>query len=316
MDLSIALPTSGSWATPDNVLDIARSAEQSGCRGLWTFHRVLYPVGSEMPAVYRSVLDPLVVLGFAASATQTVRLGVAVVNGPFFAPAVLAKQLTSIDVLSGGRLDAGIGLGWNPDEYAAAGLPMERRGRRFDEWLDCLDALLTQDPVSFRGKYYVVPSAHVLPRPVQSPRPPILIGGSTEAAYRRAGVRGDGWIASSRASLPDISLAINVARDAAEQAGKPRDGVRCVVRGVTMLRDKAVDDADRRLLHGSIDQVREDLGKFEQAGVDELFFDLNFDSDEVGNPDADPVAAMQKAHTILEHCLTPAASKGTGHAPA
>jgi probable F420-dependent oxidoreductase len=303
MDLSIALPTSGSWATPANVATIAREAEARGCHGLWTFQRVLYPVGSEMPSVYLSVLDPLVALGYAAALTTRPVLGLAVVNGPFFAPAVLAKQLTTIDVLSNGRLVAGLGLGWNPDEYATVGLPTERRGRRFDEWLDCLNALMSDERVEFEGTYYRVPSAIVLPRPVQRPRPPVLIGGSTDAAYRRAGVRGDGWIASSRASLDDIAHAMATMREAAAKAGRSPDALRSVVRGVTILRDRPVEGSDRRLLHGSIDQITDDLVAFERVGVDELFFDLNFDSDEVGNLDADAEASMQKARTILAHCL-------------
>jgi probable F420-dependent oxidoreductase len=273
MDLSFALPTSGSWAIPTNIAAITRAAEERGCRGLWTFQRLIYPTGGDLPPVYRSVLDPLVTLGFAASVTSRARLGLAVVNGPFFAPAVLAKQLASLDVLSGGRLDAGLGLGWLPDEYAAAGVPMQRRGRRFDEWLDCVNALLTQDEVSFTGEFYLVPLSHVAPRPVQQPRPPLLIGGSSELAYGRAASRGDGWISSSPASLNDISVAVTAVRDAAERAGRSRSSVRCVVRGVTRLRDAPIDDVDRRPLSGTLEQIGADVESFAEVGVDELFFD-------------------------------------------
>ena len=100
---------------------------------------------------------PVVALGFAAAITSRARLGLAVVNGPFYAPVALAKQFATLDVLSAGRLDAGIGLGWAHEEYAAAGVPMERRGARFDEWLDCLDALLTSEEVEFSGEFYEVP---------------------------------------------------------------------------------------------------------------------------------------------------------------
>lgn len=299
MELSIALPTSGSWATPENITTIAQAAERAGCRGIWTFQRVLYPVDTDMPAVYRSVLDPLVCLGFAAAATERVRLGVAVVNGPFYAPSVLAKLLSTVDVLSGGRLDAGIGLGWHPAEYASVGVPMEQRGRRFDEFLDCLHALMTDDPVSFAGEFYTVPDSHVLPRPVQQPRPPIYIGGSSQAAYRRAGARGNGFVSSSRASLADVRGAMDVVRSAADAAGKPSP--RCVVRGVTRLRDEPVATSDRALLHGTLAQVRGDIDVFAESGVvDEVFLDLNFDSDQVGNPDADPRRAMDKALAVLE----------------
>jgi alkanesulfonate monooxygenase SsuD/methylene tetrahydromethanopterin reductase-like flavin-dependent oxidoreductase (luciferase family) len=205
-------------------------------------------------------------------------------------------------VLSNGRLDAGIGLGWSADEYAAAGVPMERRGRRFDEWLDCLDVLLREDPVSFEGEHYRVPRSHVGPRPVQRPRPPVLLGGSAERALRRAGAKGDGWISSSRATLDDIRAGVGIVRDAAEQAGKRRDAVRCAVRGVTVVSDAPRDGADGAPLQGSVDQIRDDLGRFAELGVDEVFLDLNFDSDEVGNPEADPGRAMAKASAVLDAC--------------
>jgi probable F420-dependent oxidoreductase len=299
VELSIALPTSGSWATPENLTTLAREAEAAGCRGVWTFQRVLYPTGTDMPAVYRSVLDPLAALAYVAATTERVRLGVAVVNGPFYAPPVLAKLVAAVDVLSDGRLDLGLGLGWHPDEFAAVGVPMEKRGRRFDEFLDCLDALLTDDPVEFRGEYYSVPSATVLPRPVQQPRPPIYIGGSSAAAYRRAGSRGDGFVSSSRASVADVTAAMEVVRAAAEEAGRPAP--RCVVRGVTRVRDTAVSGPERGLLHGTIEQIAEDLAVYRDSGVvDEVFLDLNFDSDEVGNPDADPNRSVDRARAVLE----------------
>ena len=302
MDIGFALPVSGSWATPANVATVARAADERGYRTLWTFQRVLYPTAFALPAVYRSVLDPVVVLGFAAAVTTRARLGLAVVNGPFYAPAVLAKQLTAVDVLSDGRLEAGIGLGWSEDEYAAAGVPMARRGRRFDEWLDCLHALLTEDPVSFEGERYRVPLSHVGPRPVQQPRPPILIGGSAERALRRAGSTGDGWVSSSRATVDDIRAGVAVVRDAAEAAGKRRDAVRCVVRGVTVLHDIPGGGDDRLPLQGTAAQIRDDLGRYAELGVDEVFLDLNFDSDGVGNPAADPDRALDKARTVLDAC--------------
>lgn len=298
MDLGFGLPVSGSWATPANVADIARTADRLGYRGVWTFQRVLVGVEQRLPSWYQSVLDPMVTLGYAAAVTTRVRLGIAVVNGPFYAPAVLAKQLAGLDVLSGGRLDAGIGLGWSAEEYAAVGAPMTARGRRFDEWLDCLHALLTEDPASFAGEFYRVPPAHLAPRPVQRPRPPVLIGGGAPPALRRA-ARFDGWISSSRAGLDEVRSAVGAVRSAAEQFGKSPDAVRCVVRGVTVLREAGVTDPARRPLHGSVDQIRGDLARYAECGVNEVFLDLNFDA-VVGSPDADPVAAMDAAHALLD----------------
>ena len=297
MRLGFGLPVSGAWATPDNVAHVARDAERHGFCGLWTFQRWL--AGPNLDGVYQSVLDPVVALGFAAAITSRARLGLAVVNGPFYAPVALAKQLAALDVLSAGRLDAGIGLGWSAEEYAAAGVPMENRGARFDEWLDCVNALLTGEDVEFAGEFYQVPSSHIAPPPVQFPRPPLLIGGSSPAALRRAGVRGDGWISSSRASVDEVRAASVAVRHAAAEAGKDPSLIRCVVRGVVQLRDAAVDGADRRPLTGTLEQLHDDLGTYASLGVDEVFLDLNFDSEQVGNPTADPALALAIADRLM-----------------
>ncbi|MCW2530113.1 MAG: luciferase-like protein [Pseudonocardiales bacterium] len=302
MDLGFALPTSGAWATPSNNAEIAQACDRHGYRTLWTFQRLLFPVSDDISPVYRSVLDPLIALGFAAATTTRIRLGLAVVNGLFYAPAVLAKQLVTLDVLSGGRLDAGIGLGWSADEYEATGVSRAGRGRRFEEWLYCLDALMSQDPVAFDGEFYSVPPSRVGPMPVQKPRPPVFLGGGAEPALRRAGARADGWISSSRASLEEIRAGVILVRDASEEAGKERGDVRCIVRGVTIVTDEPVAAQGRRPLHGSVDQIRGDLAVFDEAGVDEVFLDLNFDFENVGNPEADPDAAMEKAVSVIEGC--------------
>ncbi|TDP98030.1 luciferase-like monooxygenase [Labedaea rhizosphaerae] len=115
--IGFAAPVSGSWATPDTIAHVARRAEELGYHELWTFQRLLYPAAGGWDPVYRSVLDPLVVLGHLAAITERIRLGVAVVNLPFLSPTYLAKQLTTVDLLSGGgRVDAGLGIGWSAEE--------------------------------------------------------------------------------------------------------------------------------------------------------------------------------------------------------
>jgi probable F420-dependent oxidoreductase len=297
--MGFGLPVSGSWATPETMTRIARRAESLGYASLWSFQRVLFPASLDIGPMYRSVLDPVVPLGFAAAATERIRLGTAVVNAPFLAPAVLAKQLTSLDVVSGGRLDAGLGIGWSPDEYAAAGVPFERRGARMEEYLRCLYALWTgDDPVSFDGEFYRVPPSHVRPRPVQQPHPPVLLGGTAEPALRRAGRMADGWISSSRQDLTAIGSSVDVVRGAAEDAGRDPGAVRIVVRGLVELVDEAVT-VERRPLQGSAEQVRDDLRSLAAQGVTEVFLDLNF-SPRVGSPDVDPDAATTYAEQVLE----------------
>ena len=185
--LGFGLPVAGSWATPDTLRRVARRAEELGYASLWTFQRVLHPVDAELDPAHRAVLDPVVALAQAAAHTERIGLGTATVCAPFTAPALLAKAMTSLDVVSGGRLTVGLGSGWLPQEYAAAGIPFERRGARMEEYLRCLLALWTESPVEFAGEFYTVPRSHVGPPPVQRPHPPILLGGTAPQALRRAG---------------------------------------------------------------------------------------------------------------------------------
>src|ERR1700677_2087977 len=128
MDIGFGAPVSGAWATPRNLTEFARRAERLGYRSLWTFQRLLAPASAPLAPAYRSVLDPMVSLGYLASATAAIRLGVAVVNHPFASPLLLAKQAATVDVLSAGRLDLGIGNGWLPEEFTGSGADMARRG--------------------------------------------------------------------------------------------------------------------------------------------------------------------------------------------
>src|SRR5438046_2401792 len=146
MQIGFAVPVAGSWATPDNQVQIAQRAEELGYSGLWTFQRLLFPAkpeGERWAPVYKSVVDPLTTVAFLAGQTSRIRLGVAIVNAPYFSPLLLAKQFATIDLVSKGRLDAGIGLGWSPEEFAAADAPFEKRGRRMEDFLKALDAIMT-----------------------------------------------------------------------------------------------------------------------------------------------------------------------------
>ena len=134
-----------------------------------------------------------------------------------------------------------------------------------DEYLRCLEALWTQDPVEFAGEFYTVPRSHVGPPPVQRPHPPVLLGGAAAPALRRAGRLAQGWICSSRQDLTDLGASIETVRDGAREAGRDPEAVRIVVRGVVDLVD---DDpgGQRRPLHGTREQVLDDLAALRRAG--------------------------------------------------
>jgi probable F420-dependent oxidoreductase len=322
MRIGFAVPSSGSWATPPNVRRVAQRAEALGYDSLWTFQRLLYPAADAGPRwqpAYRSVDDPLVLLGFLAAITERVRLGVATVCMPFYSPILLAKQLTTIDRLSGGRLDAGMGIGWSMQEYAAVGTPYERRGARAEEFVRSLLAIWTDDVVSLDGDFFAMPASRVDPKPLQRPHPPLLLGGAVPAALRRAGRLADGWVSASRADLSKIAESAGIVRAAADDAGRDASAVRVVCRGSVKIRPPGEHgqgsdasagrrvgaqpatgraDPERVPLTGSVDEVRSDLDALAAAGVDEVFVDLNFDP-QVGTPDADPAASMRRAEAAL-----------------
>lgn len=312
--LGFGLPVSGSWGTPDIMRSVAQRAEELGYASLWTFQRVLYLAEGDLDPSYgavhnpsnrpvddpsyRAVHDPIVPLALVAGQTGRIGLGTATICAPFTAPALLAKTMASLDVLSSGRLTVGLGIGWLPQEYGAAGVPFERRGARMDEYLRCLEALWTQDPVEFAGEFYTVPRSHMSPQPVQRPHPPVLLGGAAAPALRRAGRLAQGWISSSGQDLPRIGASIETVREGAREAGRDPEGLRVLVRGLIELAD---DDPGRhrRPLQGTREQVLDDLAALRAQGVTEVLIDLNF-SPRVVSPDVDNAAALAYAERVLD----------------
>ncbi|WBB67971.1 TIGR03619 family F420-dependent LLM class oxidoreductase [Micromonospora sp. WMMD812] len=297
MDLGFAVPVSGSWATPEHMVHIARRAEQLGYHSLWTFQRLLAPADLGWSETYHSVQDPLTTLAFLAAHTTRVRLGVAVLNMPFLSPVVLAKQTATLDILSAGRLDVGLGLGWSDEEYQATGASKHRRGRRAEEFVTVLRGLWQDEVTEHHGEFYQVPPTRMDPKPVQRPHPPILLGGLAPQALRRAGRLADGWVSGSQADLAAIGAAIATVKATAADAGRDPGALRFVCRGAVRVRPGG--PTDREPLTGSLDQIRSDLGRLAEAGVTELFVDLNFDP-EIGSPRADAEASRRRADEVLD----------------
>lgn len=298
MRIGFGLPVSGSWATPDVLAEVAVEAEHLGYDSVWTFQRLLAGDDQELAPVYRSVLDPLVALTFAAARTSRIRLGVAVINLPFVSPTLLAKQVATLDVLSGGRVDLGLGAGWSPVEFAATGATRERAAARTREYVAVLRALWAGG-TSFDGEFYTVPPSRMEPRPVQRPGVPILLGGAVPAAIRRAGEIGDGWVSRSATDLSDISADVALVRQGAESSG--RASPRIVCRGVLNLTDLELEAVGRPPLSGTYEQIREGAAWLGTQGVTEVFYDLNWDP----LITLEPAAARDRALQILHH-LAPA----------
>jgi probable F420-dependent oxidoreductase len=303
--IGIGAPVAGAWAGPANLTRFARQAESLGYRSLWTFQRLYVPDKSDMAAVYRSVLDPMVTLGYAAAVTSVIRLGVAVLNHPFASPLLLAKQAATVDVLSGGRLDLGLGIGWLPEEFTGSGAIMARRGPKTTEYVAALRALWAADGVTeFTGENYEIPAGRQDPPPVQGqgtdrPGPPVILGGMSRPAMERAGRIADGWVTASAANLSKIGPSAALVQESAAAHG--RGPLRIICRGVVRAGAEVMSPrtGERLLLSGSFEQIRGDVGWLASQGVTEIFYDLNWDP-AIGDPAADPVAATERAAMVLE----------------
>ena len=298
MRVGLGLPVSGTWATPETMRYVAARADELGFDSLWAFQRLLHPVDDDWGAAYHAVHDPIAALSYVAAVTSRIRLGIAVVMAPYYAPIVLAKALTTLDIVSTGRLDVGLGLGWSAQEFEAVGVSMERRGPRAEEFVACLKAIWTQREVEFHGEFYDVPLSHVEPKPVQSPYPPLLMGGGAEAALKRIGRIADGWISSSRTDLTTIGQSVELIKASALDAGRDADALRFVVRGVVRLTGTPTSGAARIPLQGDADQIRSDIEDLGAQGITEVFLDLNWDADTVG-ADVAPGAARDNADRVL-----------------
>src|SRR3954454_3440479 len=182
MRIGIHLPQYGRAAGPDAITRAARAAESLGFADVWVSDHVAQPAAQGYPSPY--LFDPLLSLGWAAAATSTIGLGTSVLVAAQHHPLWLANATASLDALSGGRLKLAVGVGWSEAEFDALGQGFHDRGRRTDEVLDVLAACWTTDPTSHHGAFYDFDDLRVLPKPAHPIE--IWIGGSSEAAYRRA----------------------------------------------------------------------------------------------------------------------------------
>lgn len=186
----------GVCSTPEAAASVARAAENAGFESVWTGEHVVLPdpqvPPSPLPPTY-PLLDPAVALAFVAAHTKTIRLGTGIIILPQRNPLVLAKELASVDVVSHGRLIFGLGIGYLKPEFDALGVPFDHKGPRSIEYLQAMQAVWTQEKPAYQGRFVSFSGIRALPRPVQRPYPPVVIGGHTPEAFRRAVQYGNGW---------------------------------------------------------------------------------------------------------------------------
>ncbi|HEY1826458.1 MAG TPA: LLM class F420-dependent oxidoreductase [Acidimicrobiales bacterium] len=238
MQFDLWLPTASPMTTPSLLDAVASEAEARGIGTIWVGEHVVlfteyaseYPYAADgrIPAPSGSgLLDPMVTLSYLAARTSTVRLGTAMLLLPQRNPVYVAKEVSSLDWLSGGRVDLGIGVGWLKEEFDVLNVPWERRGARTDEYLDVLRTLWCDETSSYDGEIYTLPTCEMFPKPIQQP-PPVHIGGETKAALQRAARVGQGWHTFNR-SPEELASGLRELDVELEAVGRSRSDLRITV---------------------------------------------------------------------------------------
>ncbi|MGH9767977.1 MAG: LLM class F420-dependent oxidoreductase [Blastocatellia bacterium] len=287
MRLGFALPQIGPVAGPDALITVAQRAEALGFDSLWVLDRMLHPVNPRtpylatrdgvLPDLYKRVLDPLETLTFVAAHTRRVALGTSVLNLPWYPPVLLARRLTTIDVLSGGRLRVGFGTGWSLDEYEAAGAPWQERGKRADEIIAALKTIWTTDPVEFQGEYYRIPKSFIGPKPVQKPHPPIYMAAFTPAAMKRVAKEANGWFPVG-IPLAGVAQMFEGIKGMAREASRDPAALELIVRANVGFSDRPINK-DRADFTGALEQIAGDVVETRKLGAAEIVFDVQFSPD-------------------------------------
>jgi probable F420-dependent oxidoreductase len=295
MQLGLCLPQLGPTAEGAKVADVARRAEEIGYDSLWVGDRLLtpespqdlYPVGGTpevpYPPEFTAALDPIVTLTAAAAVTSRVRLSFSTLIPTWHNALLLARSLTSLDAVSDGRLELGLGTSWMRDEYEAAGVPWTERGARLDEMLDVFAQLWTESEVEHRGRFWEIPPSRVDLRPAQAGGPPVLLGGFTPAAMTRVGTRGVGWIAIAGSPEEFEDQLWQMARDAAAGAGRDPEELR---------RETRVNTYAGETVAEVVDQVRE-AGRRGADGVHVDFTYIAGSADELLEQAEDLIARLR-----------------------
>ncbi len=263
MKFGLLLPNFGASASGESIAASARLAEALGFDSVWTTDHVLMP--ADMPEPYGNLIESLVALTIAAAATEVVGLGTSIIVMPQREPVLLAKQLAGIDVVSGGRLILGAGVGWLEQEFNYLGADYAKRGARFDEWLALMRALWNGDG-AFTGDSKTIDDALFAPRPPRGRATPVWIGGNSSLAISRAAAIADGW---HPVGLTPAELGVGLAELRALANGRPvtaslRTNIELLAEGEAARGY----DAPGHVPRGRADEIAAELKAYQDAGLE------------------------------------------------
>ena len=278
MEFGLVMPQHGAFANRASLERMARAAEDMGFASIWAIDHIIIP----RPFVARfsdRVYGLFSTLGFLAGITDRVKLGTTVIVLPYRHPVTLAKEMASVDDLSGGRTIYGVAFGWIREEYEALDVPFARRGARADEMLRIMDRLWSDGPNDFKGEFYEFGDFAFDPPPVQKPRPPIWIGGNNERALERVVKYGDGWhpITSARRpgsvqwTVDDLRRRLRLLDRMAEEAGRdPASIARSLHATLAFDIDAADFLGDGYAFTGSRDDICRKLDEAREMGLEHI----------------------------------------------
>jgi len=238
MKIGVRLPIEGAKVSPENITTVARLAEELGYYSVWGPDHVVLPEKMESYYPYDNnqwpyptevkILDPLLALVWAAAVAPSVKLGTSVLIGPLRNPVLLAKQVSSLDFLSGGRVILGLGVGWMKEEFDIIGESFSNRGKRTDEMVELMRQFWTGETVDFQGEFYQVSACKMHPPSIQQPIP-ILWGGYSEAALKHVARMGDGWAPTKR-TFEQLATGIRKIKEYCLEYGRDPNSIIIVAR--------------------------------------------------------------------------------------
>ena len=289
MKYGLHLPASSAAVKPEELVRFAQRAEALGFYCITIADHVIVPTHISVPYPYTVDgkypgtgyhLETLTTMSFLAGATDRIRFITSVMILPYRNPIVTAKMLASLDVLSGGRVIVGAGVGWMKEEFETIRTEAyEERGKVTDEYIAAFRELWTSDKPSFNGKYCSFSDIIFLPKPVQKPTIPIWIGGHSKHAIRRAARLGDGW--HPIGGVPTIPLEpegikrdLEMLVDYALKAGRDPKQIRIALKGSLFDREKQITPGKRRRFVGAAEEIASDIRDYRAAGVDTMIFDV------------------------------------------
>ncbi|MAF38983.1 MAG: LLM class F420-dependent oxidoreductase [Chloroflexi bacterium] len=299
MKYGFTLPGRGQLATPERLGIIARKGEEFGFDTLLTGDHILVPKnissvypyteGGEFPGSGSGEsMEQITLLSYIAGQTSKIRLVTSVLIVPHRNPLIAAKSLATLDVLSGGRLVVGVGVGWMREEFQALGLPpFEERGAVTDEYIRAFKVLWTEDDPRFDGKYISFDDISFLPKPVQKPHPPIWVGGESRPALRRTAELADGWYPlGSNPTFPmgtpeQLQAGLDRLAQYAQRFSRDPSTIETIYRTHQFELKKEAQGSDRLPFVGDADQIAGDIRQYQDMGVTSMIWDFLRQTDDL-----------------------------------